>query len=86
MTNSDLFLAIRNPRLSAHCRGIKLMLNAILDPNLSVIQESLLLALVYLLNNEETRKYIRPSLDLAVRTTPENTLSHFFLKDTIGTT
>ncbi len=59
--------AIRNPKLSAHCSGVKVLLQSILDANHQGIQESLLLSLHYLLNNEETRIFLRPALDVAVR-------------------
>lgn len=58
--------AIRNPQVSVHCNGLKVLMNAILEPNFSGIQESLLLAITYLLNDEPTRKFLRPTSDVAV--------------------
>jgi hypothetical protein len=64
---TKISLAIRNPKLAAHCHGVKLVVTAIIDPNNQAIQESLILTLVYLLNNEESRRYIRPGLDVGVQ-------------------
>jgi hypothetical protein len=63
-------IAIRYPLGSAQCGGVKLLLNAILDANYSGIQESLVLALIYLLNEEETRKYVRSYLDIGMILAP----------------
>eukprot|EP01114_Cavostelium_apophysatum_P016624 TRINITY_DN4775_c0_g1_i1.p1 TRINITY_DN4775_c0_g1~~TRINITY_DN4775_c0_g1_i1.p1 ORF type:complete len:1113 (-),score=304.93 TRINITY_DN4775_c0_g1_i1:63-3401(-) len=63
-------ITIRTPHLSAHCSGLKFLLNAMLDPNCAGIQESLMLAFVFLLNQEETRKYVRPALDIGLILAP----------------
>jgi len=63
-------IAIRNPALAAHCSCIKVLLNAILEPNYIAVQESLVLAFTFLLNEDETRRYIRPALDLGMLLAP----------------
>src|SRR5689334_1023586 len=72
-TNNLVFsssAAVRNAGVAAQCGGVKVLLNAVLDPNgqYQGIQESLVLALIYLLNEQDTRRFIRPGLDLGVST------------------
>ncbi len=59
-------VALHIPRASAHCGGIKAILNSIMNPYFKEIQETLVLTLVLLLNEEDTRKYIRTALDIGV--------------------
>ncbi|PRP75703.1 cytosolic regulator of adenylyl cyclase, partial [Planoprotostelium fungivorum] len=62
-------ITMRNPKVSANCGGIKLLLNAILDPNNVGIQESLVQGLAYLLNGSN-RKFVRIPLDLGILLAP----------------
>jgi hypothetical protein len=55
---------LQNPDIVASCNGIKTMVDSIVDPELADISGSLTLTLLYLLDQEPTRKYIRPSLDI----------------------
>eukprot|EP00516_Mucochytrium_quahogii_P006077 CAMPEP_0203753544 /NCGR_PEP_ID=MMETSP0098-20131031/7298_1 /ASSEMBLY_ACC=CAM_ASM_000208 /TAXON_ID=96639 /ORGANISM=" , Strain NY0313808BC1" /LENGTH=1723 /DNA_ID=CAMNT_0050644191 /DNA_START=914 /DNA_END=6081 /DNA_ORIENTATION=- len=57
-------LAIRDITVVAQCGGIRSMVNAIIDPSLPEMSKTLVLCLTHLLGQEETRKYVRPSLDL----------------------
>jgi len=63
-------ITIRNPLASAHCSGIKVILLSILDPKNQPIQESLVLALIYLLNDQNTRIYCRKNLDIGLLVAP----------------
>ena len=40
------------------------MIDAILDPSLKDVAQSLTLTLLYILDNPDTRRYLRPSLDI----------------------
>lgn len=51
--------------MSALCGGVKVILNATLDPSHAVLQDMLVLTLIFLMNNSETRKFVRPTLDVA---------------------
>jgi hypothetical protein len=57
-------LTLASPELVAQCNGIRVIIDAILDPACADIANSLTLTLLYLLDTESTRKYLRPGLDL----------------------
>lgn len=61
-------LGIRNPRITAHCNGIRLIFDSILDPFYSGMQECLIVAVLYLLNDPSTRVYVRHKYDIQVGT------------------
>ena len=42
------------------------MFDAILDPDFKDIAQSLMLSLLFLLNNPDSKTYIRPQLDLQI--------------------
>ena len=59
--------AFSNPRLVAISGGIGAILRSVLDcPQLPRINESLLTAVLYMLNHPQTRHYIRTDIDLEV--------------------
>jgi hypothetical protein len=47
--------------------GIKTLISSILDPKFKVLSETVTDALLYVLDNQETRKYVRPKYDLQVQ-------------------
>jgi hypothetical protein len=55
-------LALVHPRTVAECGGIKLMVNSILDPDLTDISQILTFTLLALLDQPATRSFFRPSL------------------------
>ncbi|KAH3743349.1 cytosolic regulator of adenylyl cyclase [Pelomyxa schiedti] len=57
-------LAIQNPQLAAHCNGITTIFNATLNPSYECMFSSLVRVILFLLNDECTRKYIRPETSL----------------------
>eukprot|EP01117_Protostelium_nocturnum_P011476 TRINITY_DN4163_c0_g1_i2.p1 TRINITY_DN4163_c0_g1~~TRINITY_DN4163_c0_g1_i2.p1 ORF type:complete len:1169 (+),score=280.38 TRINITY_DN4163_c0_g1_i2:189-3695(+) len=71
-------ITIRYPKGSSHCGGIKLILNSILDPNHSSIQDPLVLCIIFLLN-DENRKYVRNHLDIGILFSP--IVDNFHVKD-----
>ncbi|EGC39137.1 cytosolic regulator of adenylyl cyclase [Dictyostelium purpureum] len=63
-------ISIRNPQISSHCGGIRTIFDAVLDPFYQGIQESLLICILYLLSDKNTRCYIRPKSDLEIILSP----------------
>jgi len=63
-------ISIRNPQISSHCGGIRTLFDAILDPFYQGIQESLLISILYILNEEKTRVYVRSKADLEIILSP----------------
>ncbi|KAN0036442.1 hypothetical protein ACTFIV_001735 [Dictyostelium citrinum] len=63
-------ISIRNPQISSHCGGIRTIFDAVLDPFYQGIQESLLICILYLLSDKDTRIYIRPKSDLEIILAP----------------
>ncbi|XP_077980982.1 rapamycin-insensitive companion of mTOR-like [Glandiceps talaboti] len=57
-------LAIKNVELVSQCGGISTILHNILDNQLERTNESLVFTILYLLNQPQTRKYIRSNVDL----------------------
>lgn len=58
-------LVLTNPGVVASCNGIKTIVDSILDSSCSDIAGSLTLTLLFLLDQDNTRQYIRPGLDIA---------------------
>jgi len=56
-------LALLNPGVVVACSGMSCLIQASLNPKLQDISGSLILTLLYLLDAEETRRYVRPALD-----------------------
>jgi len=48
-------LAVRNPELAANCGGMKILFEAIINPNFEDSFESITYSLLLLLNNPKTR-------------------------------
>ena len=57
-------LCITNPKIINKCNGFKVLIDSILNPQLSDISNSLVLTILYILDHPNTRKYLRPSLDI----------------------
>lgn len=57
-------LGIRNPAIAHEADAFRILFDAVIDPTTSELSESILLSMLHLLNNGETRKYVRPQLDL----------------------
>lgn len=57
-------LCITNPCIIAECNGFKLLIDCILQYQLSDISNSVLLTILYILDHPKTRKHLRPSLDI----------------------
>ncbi|GAB5362804.1 hypothetical protein AAMO2058_000830100 [Amorphochlora amoebiformis] len=57
-------LAFQNPGVVASTNGIHAMVEAILDPSCGDIAGQLTMTLLYLLDQESTRRYIRPSVHI----------------------
>ncbi|KAL6058320.1 Cytosolic regulator of adenylyl cyclase [Balamuthia mandrillaris] len=56
-------LSLRNPQVVALTNGIKALIQATVNPIYQDIQDSLILALLYLFDHPDTRSYIRPQSD-----------------------
>ncbi|GAM19472.1 hypothetical protein SAMD00019534_026470 [Acytostelium subglobosum LB1] len=63
-------VAIRNPQTTAQSNGIRMLFDAVLDPFYHGTQESLLIAILYILNEERTRVFVRPTSDLEIILSP----------------
>jgi rapamycin-insensitive companion of mTOR len=57
-------MAVLNIAAVAQCNGIKTLFDAVLDPACEDVAESLVLTLMFLLNDAPKRRYVRPALDL----------------------
>eukprot|EP01080_Neovahlkampfia_damariscottae_P011389 gene11389-4556_t len=73
----ELFVKI--PKSVSKANGVKTIISAILDPKFKVLSETLTDALLYVLDNQETRKYIRPKYDLQTIIAP---FTQVYAKDT----
>lgn len=56
-------LALANPELCAHSGGIKLLIESVLDIQISEISESIIYTLLFLLNEPKYRNVIKVHLD-----------------------
>ncbi|KYR02655.1 cytosolic regulator of adenylyl cyclase [Tieghemostelium lacteum] len=63
-------ISIRNPQVSSHCGGIRTLFDSVLDPFYQGIQESLIISILYILNEEKYRIYVRPKHDLEIILSP----------------
>ena len=61
-------LCIKSTIQVARCRGIPILVDAILDSKCRDLAEPILLTLLFLMNDPARRAFVRPSLDLQVRT------------------
>ena len=57
-------LTLLSPAIVASCNGIRTLVDSILDPACVDIANSLTLTLLYLIDSETTRGFLRPSVDL----------------------
>eukprot|EP01084_Bolivina_argentea_P165992 288294_1 len=57
-------LCIINPHIINACNGFKVLIDLVLQPQLNEISHSLVLTILYILDHPNTRKYLRPSLDI----------------------
>ena len=57
-------LSMANPELSGWAGGIKTLIDLSVDPNCRELSHSIILTLIYLLNDPNTRSVIKPHLDL----------------------
>lgn len=57
-------VALFNPRVVAESNSFEVLVDAILDPRCEELAPSLTFSMLYLLDKEATRRYLRPSLDL----------------------
>lgn len=57
-------LCIINPLIVQKCNGFKVLIELILNPQINEISNSLILTILYILDHPNTRKYLRPSLDI----------------------
>eukprot|EP00002_Diphylleia_rotans_P005434 TRINITY_DN1456_c0_g1_i3.p1 TRINITY_DN1456_c0_g1~~TRINITY_DN1456_c0_g1_i3.p1 ORF type:complete len:936 (-),score=158.70 TRINITY_DN1456_c0_g1_i3:822-3629(-) len=63
-------ITVRNPGVVAYCNGLRTIFNAVLDPAGQEIIDSLVLTILYILNDENTRCFVRPQLELEVILAP----------------
>jgi rapamycin-insensitive companion of mTOR len=57
-------LGIKNPAVAHEADVFRVLFDAVIDPTTSELSETILLSMLHLLNSAETRKYVRPQLDL----------------------
>ena len=57
-------LSIINPFVVQKSNGFKVLIDLILNPQLTDISNHLILTILYILDHPNTRKYLRPSLDI----------------------
>jgi hypothetical protein len=57
-------LGIKNPKVAHEADAFRVLFDAVIDPSTSDLSETILLSMLHLLNSAETRKYVRPQLDL----------------------
>jgi hypothetical protein len=57
-------LGIKNPVVAHEADSFRVLFDAVIDPSTSDLSETILLSMLHLLNSAETRKYVRPQLDL----------------------
>jgi hypothetical protein len=57
-------MTVSNIEVVAECNGVRTLFDAALDPTVQDLSESIVLTMMYLLNEPEKRQYVRPSLDL----------------------
>lgn len=57
-------LGIKNPAITHEADAFRVLFDAVIDPTTSELSESILLSMLHLLNCAETRKFVRPQLDL----------------------
>lgn len=57
-------VCILNLQIVSTCNGFKTLIELILHPTLTDVSHSLLLTVLYILDHPNTRKYLRPSLDV----------------------
>lgn len=50
---------IKNPKIVAQSNGIKTLVQVLLDPKFSNLMDSIISSFLYLLDDHETRKYLR---------------------------
>ena len=62
--------ALRNPNLVAHSDGIRVLISASLEDALEPISESILITVLFLLNEPSSRQYVRPLLDWEIILAP----------------
>ena len=58
-------IALRNPELVATCGGIRIIFESLLETSRGM-DESLLMTVLYLLDTEQTRCFLRPNVELEV--------------------
>ena len=63
-------LAITNTAIVAHCDGIRVLFDAILDSACQDLAESLVLTVLFIMNDASTRQYIRLPIDLHILFAP----------------
>lgn len=63
-------MALRCTAMVAQCDGIRVIVQAIVDPEMREMAQSLTLTLLHLLSHGPSRQYIRPSLDVAALLSP----------------
>ena len=63
-------LCIINPLIIQKCNGFKILIDLILNPSLTDISNHLILTILYILDHPNTRKYLRPSLDIQCLLSP----------------
>jgi hypothetical protein len=57
-------LGIKNSGIAYEADAFRVLFDAVIDPTTSELSETILLSMLYLLNSAETRKFVRPQLDL----------------------
>ena len=57
-------LGIKNPSVAHEADAFRILFDAVIDPTTTELSESILLSMLHLLNNGETRNFVRPQLDL----------------------
>jgi rapamycin-insensitive companion of mTOR len=57
-------LGIKNAEIAYEADAFRVLFDAVIDPSTSELSETILLSMLHLLNSAETRKFVRPQLDL----------------------
>mmetsp|Transcript_21477 Transcript_21477/g.31154 ORF Transcript_21477/g.31154 Transcript_21477/m.31154 type:complete len:1569 (+) Transcript_21477:93-4799(+) len=63
-------LGIKNTKVAYEAGAFRVLFDAILDPTISYLSESILMTMLYLLNSPNTRSFVRPHLDLQCLLSP----------------
>eukprot|EP00301_Raphidiophrys_heterophryoidea_P007473 c12890_g1_i2.p1 GENE.c12890_g1_i2~~c12890_g1_i2.p1 ORF type:complete len:1205 (-),score=269.36 c12890_g1_i2:483-4097(-) len=63
-------ISVQNVAVVAQANGFRVLTSAVLEPDLSDLAESIVMTLMFLLNEKSTRRYLRSGLDIDVLLSP----------------